>query len=69
MYPVAGAFINNGMSGCVAGLIIENNSRLNMEQNCIPECIFAMAHDNYDEFLSERRKLMAQKIKEYYYSL
>ena len=25
--------------------------------------------DNYDEFLLERRKLMAAKMKDYYYSL
>lgn len=40
-----------------------------MEQNSIPENIFTMTHDNYDEFLSARRKLIAKKIKKYYYIL
>lgn len=68
-------YFNKVLSQCQTGepaygnILDRETLRLNMGQNCIPECIFAMAHDNYDEFLSERRKLMAQKIKEYYYSL
>ena len=42
---------------------------LNMKENCIPESFINMSIDNYDEFLKERRKLMAQKIKEYYNTL
>lgn len=45
------------------------NLRENLTQNCIPECISEMDYSRYDEFLAARRKLMAQKIKEYYYSL
>lgn len=41
----------------------------NMEQNCIPADIIEMEYTNYDSFLNERRKLMAQKIKAYYHSL
>ena len=41
----------------------------NLEVNCIPKSIFDMTHENYKEFLEERRKLMAKKIKDYYYSL
>jgi hypothetical protein len=41
----------------------------NLQQNCIPETILQMEHTNYEEFLAERRKLMAKKIKKYYYSL
>jgi hypothetical protein len=37
--------------------------------NCIPESIMEMEFENYDSFLSERRKLMTEKIKEYYFSL
>lgn len=40
-----------------------------LKANCIPEGIENMNKDNYEEFLIERRKLMALKIKEYYYSL
>lgn len=37
--------------------------------NCIPENVRYMDESNYAEFLEQRRKMMAQKIKEYYYSL
>jgi len=38
----------------------------NFRQNCIPETVFSMDIDSYEEFLMQRRKLMAQKIKKYY---
>jgi hypothetical protein len=41
----------------------------NMSENCIPESIFAGTIENYELFLEQRRELMAQKIKEYYFSL
>lgn len=41
----------------------------NMEENCIPRSFIDMTIDNYEEFLKERRKLMAQKLKQYYESL
>ena len=41
----------------------------NLAANCIPESIFTMTIDHYDEFLKERRKLMAQKMREYYFGL
>lgn len=41
----------------------------NLRQNCIPEEIFNMEIGNYDDFLVKRRKLIAQKIKEYYWKL
>lgn len=41
----------------------------NFKQNCIPESVFSMNIKNYDEFLEQRRVLMAKKIKEYYISL
>lgn len=41
----------------------------NMAQNCIPKSIFEMDVNNYPQFLAERRKLMAEKIKKYYWSL
>lgn len=40
-----------------------------MEENCIPMSFVDMTIDNYDEFLKERRKLMAQKLKDYYNNL
>ncbi len=41
----------------------------NLAMNCIPESIFEMDIGDYDKFLEERRKLIAQKIKKYYFSL
>ena len=41
----------------------------NLRANCIPENIVSMDVMNYEDFLLERRKLMAKKIKDYYYSL
>jgi hypothetical protein len=41
----------------------------NLRINCIPENIVLMDFKHYEDFLLERRKLMARKIKDYYYSL
>ncbi|MBR4693629.1 MAG: DUF262 domain-containing protein [Bacilli bacterium] len=41
----------------------------NMEENSIPRSFVEMTIDNYEDFLKERRKLMAQKLKQYYESL
>lgn len=38
-------------------------------QNCIPNEFINYTVENYFEFLQQRRYLMAQKIKEYYFSL
>ena len=40
-----------------------------LSENCIPKDIVEMDVSNYNEFLSERRIMMAQYIKEYYQSL
>lgn len=41
----------------------------NLKTHCIPCDIVNMDIENYSEFLLERRRLMALKIKEYYFSL
>ena len=41
----------------------------NLEANCIPEGIFGMSADDYEDFLAQRRVLMARKIRNYYESL
>ena len=41
----------------------------NLAVNCIPFSVVDMTFENYEEFLVERRKMMAEKIKNYYYSL
>lgn len=54
------------MFGC-----IDNKDDLikNLQENAIPESVMSMTYNDYDEFLSQRRVLMANKVKEYYYSL
>ena len=47
----------------------EQDLRENLRQHCIPDTIFEMDGDDYEDFLNQRRKLMAEKIKAYYYSL
>ena len=41
----------------------------NLSENCIPNNIFEMTVENYDDFLRECRKLMAKLIQEYYEEL
>lgn len=52
------------------GSIIDKEAlKENLKTNCIPSEFIDMDVVEYDEFLEKRRKLMANKIKEYYYSL
>lgn len=41
----------------------------NLSENCIPHDIFDMGAEDYERFLSERRTLMANKIKSYFFGL
>ncbi len=41
----------------------------NLSRNCIPDSIFGMTLGRYEEFLLERRVLMARKMRDYYFSL
>ena len=41
----------------------------NLKTHCIPESIFDSNIDGYEAFLNERRKLMSDKIRSYYYTL
>lgn len=41
----------------------------NLETNCVPVEAIDMDFNSYDDFLEKRRKMMAAKIKKYYYSL
>jgi hypothetical protein len=52
------------------GTITDYDAYLNnLAANCIPTSIEDMTYNDYQNFLTERRKLMAQKIKAYYYSI
>lgn len=46
-----------------------NILKTNLATNCIPFEVCTMTHSDYELFLEKRRKLMAKKIKNYYYSL
>ena len=52
------------------GSIIDENQLLqNLQANCIPVNVFDMGHEDYSEFLEQRRILMAKKIRKFYESL
>lgn len=53
----------------LSGLATEQELLDNLKMNGVPAEIMQMSIDDYSEFLSLRRKLMATKIKEYYFSL
>lgn len=48
------------------GISTMEELRHNLAMNCIPESVFTMEIDDYNQFLTERKKLMASKIREYY---
>lgn len=53
----------------VSGLSTEQELLCNLEMNCVPTEIMYMSIDDYNEILYSRRKLMASKIREYYFAL
>jgi len=53
----------------VSGISSQNELLENLRSNCVPIEIMDMDIDDYAEFLILRRKLMAQKIKQYYFTL
>ena len=50
------------------GIASEIDLRENMRMNCIPDSIMDGDFENYDDFLHERRRLMAEKMRGYYLS-
>ena len=63
------------LTGCAdgqpayGGIDTSDELQANLEAHCIPERIGTSIFENYDDFLRERRKLMAAKIRGYYQSL
>lgn len=53
----------------VSGISTEQELLDNLIMNCVPTEIQSMGIDDYSDFLTARRKLMAAKIKKYYHSL
>lgn len=60
--------IENGKP-LVSGIEAMSDLYENLKINCIPESIITSEFVDYDNFLLQRRKLMAEKIKNYYFSL
>ena len=59
----------NGGELIYGGFIDRNDLDKNLRQNCIPNGFEKMEVGDYESFLKERRKLMAKKIKDYYFGL
>ncbi len=64
------AFAQCESKDVVCGSIIDRTElESNLAENCIPQDVCQMTHDDYDSFLKQRRMMMAQKIRKYYESL
>lgn len=53
----------------IGGILTEEELKESFKQTCIPEEFINYDINNYQEFLAKRRILMANKIKEFYFSL
>lgn len=53
----------------LCNIVEEENLKNNFEENCIPEDFDKYTVEDYEEFLKERRILMAKKIEKFYMSL
>jgi hypothetical protein len=63
-------YCSNGNENFAYGAITDlDEIKDNFAIHCIPEGMENKNIDHYEEFLQERRKLMAQKIKKYYWKL
>lgn len=51
------------------GITVENDMRANLRMSCIPESMLDGEVLGYDDFLEQRRYLMAQKIKTWFETL
>lgn len=53
----------------VSGISTEQELLDNLKMNCVPTELMEMNIDDYQDFLTLRRKLMANKMKDYYFGL
>lgn len=53
----------------IGNLKTEESIKKNFADNCIPEDIVDWTFKDYEQFLSERRKMMVKKIRSYYQKL
>ena len=59
----------NGGTKKYGGITTINEMRSNLRMSCLPECLLDGEIPAFDDFLEQRRKLMAQKIKAYFEGL
>ncbi|WBU61861.1 GmrSD restriction endonuclease domain-containing protein [Paracoccus albus] len=59
----------NGGAKKYGGITTIEEMRANLLMSCLPECMLDGEIPAFDDFLEERRKLMAQKIKTYFEGL
>jgi hypothetical protein len=59
----------NGGKRKYGGITDRNNMCANLRMSCLPESLLDGVIPSYDEFLEQRRKLMAQKIKTWFEAL
>lgn len=59
----------NGGATKYGGITTIEDMRANLAMSCLPACLLDGEIPSYDDFLNQRRKLMAQKIKTYFASL
>ncbi|GHU87520.1 hypothetical protein FACS1894202_01970 [Clostridia bacterium] len=58
-----------GGDSAVGTITSENNFWSSLAVNSVPDSVVNMTADDYPEFLAARRKLMAKKVRDYYFSL
>ena len=59
----------NGGAKKYGGITTIEEMRANLRMSCLPECMLDGEIPSFDDFLEQRRKLMAQKIKTYFEGL
>lgn len=70
-----GDYFTEALDACSAGstyfgdIAKVDDLYANMAENCIPKDIFDMGAEDYKNFLSQRRQLMATKIRDYFKGL
>ena len=67
-FELIDAQISDG-NNSVSGISTHQELSENLQANSVPSEITQMDFDNYSEFLMSRRKLMAAKMRDYYFSL
>ena len=53
----------------ISGISTETELMENLRMNCVPTEIMETELNDYQELLAMRRKLIARKIREYYFTL